>query len=102
MKCAHSGRTSPVRFCWEGPEAPARAHSCKVSMAWVVWVVADLGGLPVTAGAVDVFQGGEGAADDPLCCFHNTLEGQPLRYRAAREPHTDAVGENALHRAAVE
>ena len=70
-------------------------------MTRVIWVILDFGGLFEAAGAVDVLQGGERAADDPLGRLHHPLEGCLLRLCAAWEPHTNAVGEDTFHRAAI-
>ena len=61
------------------------------------WVPEDMESFPETAGTVQIFQGGEGAADNLLGCGDDPLERYPVCSCAAGEPHTDAVGQHALY-----
>ena len=67
-----------------------------MAVSRVGWVFEDVVGPPEAPGAVQFFQGGEGPSDDPLCGVDDSLERPPLCGCAARKPHADAVGEDAL------
>ena len=51
---------------------------------------------------VDVLEGGERGADDPLSCSHYALQGLPAGCSAAAVPHSDAAGQDALCGSTVE
>lgn len=46
---------------------------------------------------MNVLQGGEGTADDLLCCSHHPLEPLCLCFSAVGKPHSVAVQQDALY-----
>lgn len=46
---------------------------------------------------MNVLQGGEGTADDLLCCSHHPLEPLCLCFSAVGKPHCVAVQQDALY-----
>jgi len=73
-----------------------------VAVSWVGGIFQDAMGFLQAAGVVEFSQGGEGASDYFLSGVHDPLERLPLCSRAAPEPHTDAVCQDALNRAPIE
>ena len=71
-------------------------------MAWVVVVIDDLYGLPVTSGGVGVLEGREVAPGDALCTSHYPLESLTVVGGAVAVPGGDTARQDALDCASVE
>lgn len=54
------------------------------------------------AGGVYVLQGWEWGTNDLSSCVHYALQGFPVVVSAARAPHSDTAGQDALNDAAAE
>jgi hypothetical protein len=71
-------------------------------VAWVVVVLDDLFGLPVTSGGVGVMEGGLFAPGDALCRHHYPLESLMVMGSAVAVPGGDTARQDALGCASVE
>lgn len=61
------------------------------------WIFQYAVGSPEVAGAVQIYQRGETAADDPLGGVYDSPEHLPFGVCAAAKPYTDAVCQEALY-----